>query len=233
MIYQITETYASLVKQYNEAESFDEAQAILHQIQQISSVFDEKVDTITRAWKNEEIEFDGRKIEIDRLKAAQYFSEQRLTGLKQTLVSIVDSAGLPEPKVNTSIGKLGIQNNSRPAMTYQGEAEKLPTKYRRIIPLTYEPDSEALLEDFKKFEDVLKKERPIFLKNLKVQMQDEPFAELYKKADGQFATLEEFVSDWCANAEETWRNDLWSTWCESTGFPASVLFIRGRHPRLR
>lgn len=233
MIYEITATYASLIAQYNEAESVPESEAILHQIKQVEALFEEKVDALTRAWRNEELEFNARKFELDRMRFEQQMSESRLAGLKQTLVNVVDSAGLPEPKVKTTIGKLGIQNNSNPSVIFDGEAENLPKKYRKIIPITYEADKTALLEDWKKFEEVIKTERPVFLEELKSRIKDEPLDELYEQVKDEFTTVEDFIVDWCVKAEETWQNELWLTWCESTGFPSSVTLIRGRHPRLR
>lgn len=233
-VYPIPELYRSLIEMYDEAESEEEAQSILLQIKQVEPIFENIVDALTCAWQNDLLELGKWDAAIERLQGLKFHTQKRIDGLKESLKKTILSAGLEQPKVQTSIGKVRVQNNSQASVIFEGDAKDLPPFFRVVIPIQYEADKKAIADKWKEFESHLKIERPKFDKEIKLIEDSGEVRSQYEGIDkGAFPTYESYRDYWFDQSEQTWLSELEKDWKESSGFPENVRVERGKHVRLQ
>lgn len=153
-LYEISSDYRRLLAEYNDVESDEEREAILGQLESIDQTFEDKVDNVHRFYKTVEAENNMWKAEEERFTTLRKQTTTRLDGLKRYLKTCLENAGLATPKITTSIGKLGIQKNGgKPSVDFTGDAKLLPKEFRVTVPVTYLPDTDALIERWKAREE--------------------------------------------------------------------------------
>ncbi len=190
-----------MIDLYNSAETDEEQQSILLQIEQVEGVIEEQIDQLHRAWRNINATAIGIRAEYERIKTYLSSIEKQEDAIKTILLETMRRNGML--KVDTTIGQLRVQTNSQATVIVECDPKKLPDPYRVVIPTQYEPDKKALAADWKNVVErisVLEKE----FYNAKAKGQ----------AEGDFDLR---------SAEIQARNEL--------GYPLPVIVIRGVHLR--
>lgn len=152
-LYDIILQYRGLVDKFSEAETDEEADEILAELERVDATFEDKIEQLTKAWKNIESDIPGIEEEITRLTSIKTRAKRRVDKLKDLIKNAILVSG--KPKVKTNIGTVRVQMNSQASVVYEGDAKELPTAYRNIIPVSYECDKKAVQDAFKQYEQQL------------------------------------------------------------------------------
>ena len=156
-LYQISDTYRSLVAMSYEAETQEEYDAVLHQIDQLEAQLEDRAEILVRMYKNEEADIPGLDAEIARLREMKAAREARIASVKSLLVNMIESATEPGEKsirIKTMLGELRTQSNSVAKVIYEGDPKALPEAFRLVVPIKYEVDTKAVQTAYKGFEQV-------------------------------------------------------------------------------
>lgn len=154
-LYEIIPRYKYLLTDYWEAETEEDAQKALDALEEVDAAFEEKIETLVKAWKNEESDLPGIKNEMDRLKSMYDMKKSRIDGIKNLIKVALSSVKKADPRLKLDIGTVRVQKNSRASVNFEGDAEQLPEEYRRTIPVSYECDKDALEKRYKAFEKMM------------------------------------------------------------------------------
>ena len=141
-LYELTDTYVSLLAKYDEAETEAERTDIITAIQAVECDIAERGANYARIIKNAQAESAALADEIRRLTAKKTAAENLTKRLKDNLLFAMGVAGATE--IKTSIGKWSIQKNP-PKVTITDEM-KVPARF--LIEQAPQVDKRAILAEF-------------------------------------------------------------------------------------
>lgn len=154
-MYELTDAYARLVAALDDCESEEQAEAIIAEIDAVSSDMSEKANNYAMILKNIKADADELtakasifKAEADRLTAQAKAKENHAKRMKEYLTSAMLSAGLRG--ISTDIGKFYVQDTTSVDVL---DAWEVPEEY--TTPQPPKVDKTAIMKAFKQTGEIL------------------------------------------------------------------------------
>lgn len=142
-LYELTGDYMALMDALDNAETEEEADELLAQIESLQDTISDKAEAYARIIRNKTAEAEALKAEADRLTARRKAAERVVDELKARLKDSMTAVGAT--KLTTSIGAWSIQTNP-PSVAITDEAQ-IPAEWR--IPQPDKIDRSGILKWFK------------------------------------------------------------------------------------
>ena len=144
----MTDTYVSLLAQYEDAATEEERAGILEAIMAVETDITEKADKYARLMKNANADADALAEEIKRLTAKKAAADNLAKRLKENMLFAMNIAGATE--IKTTLGKWRIQKN--PLKVTVTDAASVPARF--LVEQPPEIDKKAILAEFKQTGEV-------------------------------------------------------------------------------
>lgn len=125
-LYDLTDQYRQLFYELSGAETDEEANSILAQIEAVSASMEDKFDAYARATRNLRADAEAYKAEKFRLAEKQAAAERAVERLLNLVAAAMEATGATE--VKTSIGRWYFQRN--PPKAVVTELADLPERWK-------------------------------------------------------------------------------------------------------
>ena len=142
-LYEMTDTYASLISQYEDAQSDAEREELLKAIVETEGDIALKAENYARLIKNAQADADALKVEIDRLTAKKQKADRLVQRLKDYLLFAMGIAGATE--IKTAIGSFKVAQN--PPKVCVVDINKVPVRF--LIEQPPKVDARAIIAEHK------------------------------------------------------------------------------------
>lgn len=129
-LYELSAEYAALLDRYEMAESDEERDLVIADIESATDDIATKAEAYCRIIKNKEAEAAGFETEAKRLTERKRAAENVVKRLKAALLDSMKLTGQTE--IKTSIGKWKLQNNPWSCEVF--DWEKVPVEFRTPQP---------------------------------------------------------------------------------------------------
>ena len=142
-LYELTDTYAELLMQFEEEENPEKKAEILDAITNVEDDISAKAENYARIVKNAESDIETLAAEIRRLQAKKKTAENVVSRVKENLHFAMEIAGATS--IKTSIGKWRVQQN--PPRVEVVDVSKVPARF--LIEKEPDVDKRAMLNEFR------------------------------------------------------------------------------------
>ena len=153
-LYELTGEYADLMRQYEEAETDEEAEAVWAQIDGLACDIAVKADAYARVMKNKQADAEAYKAEAERLKKLADREKKQAERLQESIRSAMLQIGARE--VQTSIGTWRTKLN--PPKCDVVDITAVPERFRVAIEppeIPYTVDKAAAKKWFKETGEII------------------------------------------------------------------------------
>lgn len=124
-LYELTEAYAELMMQYEDAENDVERARTLHALTNLEDDIEVKAENIVRIIKDRESKINAYSNEIERLSEKRRIEKYAIERLKSYALFAMGIAGATS--IETTIGKLSVQMN--PPKVEVVDISKVPARF--------------------------------------------------------------------------------------------------------
>ena len=114
MLYEITSRYKELVELYNSAETQEEMDSILEELELVDDTLEDKAEQIVKAIRNFNADALQAKNEKDYFAAKESAAEQRAVKLDKKFAGMLTDAGLKT--IRAGAFNYSIHNNRTPSL---------------------------------------------------------------------------------------------------------------------
>lgn len=153
-LYELTGEYAELMRQYETAETDDEAESIWQQIDGLACDITTKADAYARVMRNKLADAAGYKAESERLAKLAERQEKQAERLKESIRTAMIQVGAGE--IQTTIGTWKTKLN--PPSCDVVDIGKVPERFRKPIQppeIPYTVDKVAAKKWFKETGEII------------------------------------------------------------------------------
>lgn len=148
-LYELSGNYAQLMSELNSAESDEEAEVILSELDQAAESLSDKAEAYAKMLMNAKAEAEAYKAEKDRLAAKQKRAENTMEYLKRGIQNTLTLLG--ERHITTSIGTWHLVRN--PISVQITDESKVPADFR--VPQPDRIDKKGLLNHYKETGEIV------------------------------------------------------------------------------
>ena len=142
-LYELTEAYADLMLQLEEADNPVAQEKILQALANVGDAIADKGENYARIIKNEESDISMLDKEIKRLQAMKQAKENTVRRMKGNMYFAMEIAGATS--IQTSIGKWRIQQN--PPKVEVLDISRVPARF--LVEQEPKVNKQAVLEEFR------------------------------------------------------------------------------------
>ena len=142
-LYEISDDYAAVLDRLDAAETPEEQEALLAELDALDHDLEFKAEAYARIMRNKAAEAEMFKAEKERLARSQKAAENVRDRMKAGMLDTMQRLGISE--INTGIGKWRIQANSWSCTVI--DERDVPEEYH--IPQPDKIDSRAIIDHFK------------------------------------------------------------------------------------
>lgn len=148
-LYELTDMYAQLMERYEAAETDDQREDVLAELDGLDETFEHKADAYARIMRNMMAEETAYAEEAKRMTAKARAAGNAAEAMRQRIMHAMQFIGVSE--VKTSIGKWRIQKNPYSAQII--DADAVPAEYRIRQPDKI--DRAGILRHYKETGEIL------------------------------------------------------------------------------
>lgn len=145
MLYELSLKYKDLVARYNEAETQEEMDLILAELEAVDETLEDKAEQIVKAIRNFKAAALEAKIEKDFFAAKESANERRADKLDRFFESIITSAGLQKIKAGKFTYSI-VTNGGKASVVIECPFDQVPKEFKRMIPAEWEVNNDAIRE---------------------------------------------------------------------------------------
>ena len=148
-LYELTSDYQKLLIEYEYSETEAERLDVMERIDALQEDIGDKAEAYARIMKNLQADADMYSTEADRLAKKAKAAKAAVDGLKQRLLTAMETFGATE--IKTSIGKWRTQMN--PWSCEVTDADSVPAEYH--VPQPDKIDRQSIIKHFKETGEIL------------------------------------------------------------------------------
>lgn len=150
-LYELTDEYSELLRRYEEAETDEEAAAIVDEMDKLQVDIKVKAENYARLMKIKDAEAGGLGKEIQRLQKKKKSAEGFRDWLKESIRVAMLQLGTPD--IGTNIGCWHLQDN--PMSCDVVDIALVPEEFRKPIEIPYTVDKEKAKAHFKETGEII------------------------------------------------------------------------------